>query len=89
MTIHIVTDNGVNLHADKQAAVRKAIIDEMALNLVAAAAAGLDLTDQSEVTLYLFDARRYSQEALRFYTAAAVLAAQEIIVTAKMGERHA
>ncbi len=86
MAIQIVTDNGADLLPQfEQADVRKGIIDSMASDLVAATTGGLDLTDARDVALYLYDAHRYSQRALRLYTEAAVQAAKETIALAEMG----
>lgn len=87
MTIHIISTDGVRLlPSDRQAEARKGVIAAMEGDLVAAAYVdGLDLTSSSDVATYLAKDVCYPSVSIHLYADAAVLAAQETIMTIEMG----
>jgi hypothetical protein len=88
MTLHIVTDNGIHLLPPaRQAEAKNGFVEAMALDLVAAAGAGLDITTDRDVCLYLILEAGYSAKAVGLYADDAMVSAQETVVAAAMGAR--
>lgn len=90
MSIHIASINGLNFLPNEyvRAKAREGVIHQMASHLVAGAAGGLDLMNDSDVIKYLFDVpERYRWAVVRDHLDAALDEAQRIIVTAEMVQR--